>query len=360
MAVWTFVREQVRSIPVLGKAAPRLVEAVNAALSVAHSRLYYRLRRARHRVAWSVSRNPRSRRLFLAHKPVLTPAQERVVQDLRMTGIALVRVEDLGVNAAELERLRRQVDAFSSCAAQLIDRARASGVESLEFGDLAHNRGSFTRFFSDAQHARNDDYVVKMNPETSEFSAHDPLVALGLGSPILDVANSYFGLWSKLKYMDAWHSMPMPSARIGSLRWHRDGEDWQMLKVYLYCADVDDDAGPMEFIPGTNYAATSHPANRPAKAICDWKESHLSAKRYAFDSIERSFPASARLKCTGGAGTLVFCDTAGFHRGGIPRSKPRVLAHWAYVTPSSFWQRRFSIRQAEMTSLGEAARFAVH
>jgi len=360
MAIWAFVRTQVKSIPVVGSAAPRFLDAVNAALSIARSHLYYRLRRARHRVAWSVSRNPQSRRLFLAHKPVLTPAQERVVQDLRKTGIALAAAEELGVDTAGLERLRQQVDAFSGSAAQLIDRARTSGVESLQFGDLAHNRDSIGRFFGDPQHARNDDYVVKMYPENSDLSAHDPLVELGLGSPILDVANSYFELWSKLKYMDAWHSIPTAGPRIGSLRWHRDGEDWQMLKVYLYCADVDDDAGPMEFIPGTNYAAKNHPANRPARAICDWKESHLSAKRYAFDSIERSFPASARLKCIGRAGTLVFCDTAGFHRGGVPRSKPRILAHWAYVTPSSFWQRRFSIRRAEAASLSEAARFAVH
>ena len=38
---------------------------------------------------------------------------------------------------------------------------------------------------------------------------------------------------------------------------------------------------------------------------------------------------------TGPAGTLLFCNTAGFHRGGFSTTKPRVLATATYSSPAS-------------------------
>ena len=38
---------------------------------------------------------------------------------------------------------------------------------------------------------------------------------------------------------------------------------------------------------------------------------------------------------TGPEGTLIFCNTAGFHRGGFSTTKPRVLATATYSSPAS-------------------------
>jgi hypothetical protein len=351
------IRRYVKSMPVIGRAASLALEAFNYTVNKAHAELFHSSRRIKHGVAWTLLDNPRSSRLFLAHKPVLTPVQERLVEDLRTKGIAVTTVEDVGLDLRDWTRLRQEVDAFSRSATELIGRASNSSVESLDLGALRHNIDRFKRFFGDPDNAQNDDYIIKMYPENSLFSADNPLIKIGLSHAILNVVNSYFGLWSKLKYTDAWHSMPIPSQRIGSMRWHRDGEDWKMMKVYLNCSNVDEDAGPMEFVPGTNYAATNHPANGPGREICEWKAS--GANRYASDSIEQRFPSSARLQCSGPIGTLIFCDTAGFHRGGIPRAKSRLLAHWAFVTPASLWEHRFSVSPAEAASLSEEAQFAI-
>ena len=55
------------------------------------------------------------------------------------------------------------------------------------------------------------------------------------------------------------------------------------------------------------------------------------------------FQQSQHVILKGPPGTLVFCDTAGFHRGGISKTKPRILATSAFVTPASLHRRRYEI-----------------
>ncbi len=38
--------------------------------------------------------------------------------------------------------------------------------------------------------------------------------------------------------------------RVASQRWHRDYNDKHLLKVFLYMSDVDEAAGPFEYVPG--------------------------------------------------------------------------------------------------------------
>ncbi len=87
-------------------------------------------------------------------------------------------------------------------------------------------------------------------------------VALGLDDPwfravsshrLLDIANAYLEMWSKLEYVDVWYSVPQPAAaeRISSQRWHRDYNDKHLLKVFLYLVDVDEDMGPFQYVAGS-------------------------------------------------------------------------------------------------------------
>ena len=64
---------------------------------------------------------------------------------------------------------------------------------------------------------------------------------------LLDLANTYVGMWSELEYVDVWYSVPQPEAaeRISSQRWHRDYNDKHLLKVFLYLVDVDESMGPV-------------------------------------------------------------------------------------------------------------------
>ena len=127
---------------------------------------------------------------------------------------------------------------------------------------------------------------------------------------MLDVANTYLGLWSKLEYVDMWYSVPQPSDadRKASQRWHRDFNDQHLLKAFLYLVDVDEGTGPFEYVPG------SAPGGRYADA---WPWRPLGENYPPDGELEQRIPEEGIRTFTAPKGTMVFCNTSGFHRGGF-------------------------------------------
>ena len=70
------------------------------------------------------------------------------------------------------------------------------------------------------------------------------------GDALLDVVNSYRNVKTKLIDVDQWYTIPVAdeSERHASQQWHRDPEDQHVVKAFLYFSDVDEDAGPFEYI----------------------------------------------------------------------------------------------------------------
>ena len=77
------------------------------------------------------------------------------------------------------------------------------------------------------------------------------------------------------------------------------------------------------------------------------------------DELNRETAAEDRVALTGRAGTMLFCDTGGFHRGGFARTKPRVLYASTYVSPLSGRGHRFEVeregRESELPAQALAA-----
>ena len=140
--------------------------------------------------------------------------------------------------------------------------------------------------------------------------------------------------------------------RFLSQRWHRDPEDRRNLRTFLYFSEVDKDAGAIEYLSGSQCGG-------PYENVFRWDDP-LGIPYPPEGEVERLIPASQRLILRGPAGTLIFCDTAGFHRGGIAKTKPRILSTSAFVTPASLHHRRYetdvTVRNARWSP---PARFAV-
>ena len=113
---------------------------------------------------------------------------------------------------------------------------------------------------------------------------------------------------------------------MSSQRWHRDFNDKHLLKAFLYLVDVDEGTGPFEYVPG------SAPGGR-FEDMWPWRP---LGENYPPDGEleHRISPESVRT-VTGSKGTLLFCNTAGFHRGGFATTKARVLATATYSSPAS-------------------------
>lgn len=349
------LRSHIKAIPVIGPAA-KLANRFRISLSNMRQADMRKdaLLRIRHRVSWYISRNPQSQKRFAKHCPTLTAEQRELVESLTTKGVAAANFGQAGIELGDWSELQEKIGEFVRLSTDRITAATASYSDKLDLGSLEHNRERFRRFFRDKSEAKLDDYILKMNPENSVHSLSNPLLAIGLSTPVLRVVSSYMNLWPKLIYADAWYSIPMdPGKRIGSQQWHRDPEDKQMVKVYLYFSDIDEDAGAMEYILGTSNALGGH-----GMKIGEWKSA--GANLYpSTELVEQSFATAQHFYCTGPIGTLLFCDTTGLHRGGISRSSPRVVATWTFVTPASRYQRRFTVRPVEGELLTEEARFAL-
>ena len=98
------------------------------------------------------------------------------------------------------------------------------------------------------------------------------------------------------------------------------------MKVFLYLVDVDESMGPFQYVAG------SQPGGPYADA---WAWQPLGQNYPTEEELEARVPSSAVQTFTGPAGTLLFCNTAGFHRGGFSTSAPRVLATVTYSSPAS-------------------------
>ena len=295
--------------------------------------------RIRYRLYSGVVRNPPSRHHYEASADQLTPAQEQVVHELATRGISFVPFEKLGVNVEQWSRLKAMVAEFVASERvgtriqQFVEESRTSRLQG-------------------------DDYIIKLYPEGPTLPLDHPLLQLGLGGPLLRIVNAYLHMWSKLIYTDVWHTIPVATEeRIGSQGWHRDPEDGRMIKVYLYFADVDQRAGPMEYVVGSARGGRY-------QDLWPWQAQATQAHRYPkAGELEARVPASDRVSCVGSAGTCIFCDTSGLHRGGISTGSPRILATWTFVTPAAIsvtCRRRFHLSQgAEVDALAPEARFAL-
>jgi hypothetical protein len=350
------LRSHIKAIPVIGSAAKLANRCRIFLLNImryADTRKDASLR-MKHRVSWYISRNPQSQKRFVKHCPALTAEQRELVESLTTKGVAAASCGQAGIECGDWSALQEKISEFARLSSDSITAATASNLDKLALGSLEHNRERFRRFFRDKSEAKLDDYILKMNPENSVHSSNHPLLTIGLSAPILGVVSSYMNLWPKLIYADAWYSIPAdPGKRIGSQRWHRDPEDKQMVKVYVYFSDIDEGAGAMEYILGTSNALGGQ-----GMKIGEWKAA--GANLYpSTELVEQSFHVAQHFYCTGPIGTLLFCDTTGLHRGGISRSRPRVVATWTFVTPASRFQRRFTVRPVEGELLTEEARFAL-
>mgnify|MGYP001604445116 CR=1 FL=1 len=244
--------------------------------------------------------NRYSRALYQRNRRPLNPVQHRLMEDLKRDGIAAVALSELFPGENVFAELRSYTD-------RLIDQAETK------------TNKEFLRFLWDA---------------TPVLELDNPFVRLSLRDKILDIVNAYMDLAAHFYYLTLNVTMPVPegSQAVQSQRWHRDPEDKRMCKVFLYLTDVDEGAGPFPYVRGSQYGGKwgrLFPQQPPAGCYPP------------AGAIERIVPSSDIHVGTARAGTLIFCDTSGLHRGGYATQRERVMFTGGYCSSASPWPLRF-------------------
>ncbi|MDH4177217.1 MAG: phytanoyl-CoA dioxygenase family protein [Thermoleophilia bacterium] len=265
--------------------------------------------RATYAIHDRIGSNRKARSRFRQDAPALDDVQRQIVDAVDASGFTVVPFAELFPEPATWEELAREARSFVEHTEQGL-AAEATGGE----GALRRRAGK--------------EFVVRRYSYGVDVALDDPWLRLGVSRRMLDVANASLRLWSKLEYFDLWYSVPQPqdASRVSSQRWHRDYNDRHLLKAFLYLVDVDAAMGPFQYVPGS---AGSGPYAR------EWPWRPLGDNYPGDDELAARVPDSWVETFTGPAGTMVFCNTSGFHRGGLSTSDPRVLATWTYSSPAS-------------------------
>jgi hypothetical protein len=265
----------------------------------------------------------------------LADSQQRALGALRKDGIALLSFTDL-FDAGLLLDLHADMEPFVREGERA---ATGAGSKPRKKNDII-----IRRFYRNAGESGKH-----------TFGLDDPTLRIGSSDALLDIVSAYRNGWTKLYYADNWFTVPYPSAdgRVASQQWHRDPEEAHVVKVFLYVGDVDEDTGPFE------YVRSSAPGGRYGH-LWPWRAGE--GIKPPEDELAAVVAPADRVLCTGPAGTLILCDTSGFHRGGFARSAPRISAVWTFVSPDSEpgQERRFEVDFGDHEDeLSEQARFAL-
>ena len=275
--------------------------------------------------------NRLSRSRYADNRPSLDPVQRRIVESLDHGGYALASVEEL----------------LSKQAWQALQHQAAGFVEQTE-ANLEQLRQRKGKNFLVRKYEHGRENVLGLD---------DPWLDVCGSRRLLDIANEYLRLWSKVDYLDVWYSIPIGQdvERRASQLWHRDFEDRHLLKVFLYLVDVDEQTGPLEYVSGSQ-------PDGPYADIDPWQASGISASQKGTallsigQQIAKRVPTEKIRTFTAPKGTMIFCNSSGLHRGGFAKIRPRVLATAAYTSPASLaalTKRNFTLSPSTDTSLLE-------
>jgi hypothetical protein len=143
---------------------------------------------------------------------------------------------------------------------------------------------------------------------------------------IADVAKGYFRMRDpRLVYYDLWENLPVNEAPKDAQLWHRDRDDLQILKVFIYFTDVDEETGAFVYAPGTQ--SLGNIKKEPAYFLEKGKQ-----KRSYDEDMNKIVPRDQWISGKGLKGTIVFADTHGYHKGGFVKNSFRFLFTCMYLS----------------------------
>lgn len=245
--------------------------------------------------------------------------EEQIIDNLNNNGYHICKLDDIFQN----KESKHYLDKFHDIAAE--------GYKS-EIFKKKHEE-YIQNFDKSGKH-----YIFKFIDNLSQniLSKNHPLIEFGTSEKILNIINGYFKLQSKLQGTEIWHTFysNKKNQLMNAQRWHRDRCDLNIIKIYLYLNDVDEENGAMDFIPNSL-------RNKKYQNLSKFSFGNIEPwKVYPNDDRINNLDKKEIIKFIGKKGTIVFVNTVGLHRGGRALKKERLFCMWSYVTPASLSRKK--------------------
>lgn len=245
---------------------------------------------------WYYLLNREGRKMYKLYPPLLNEVQKRIVKDLKSNGYALTNLRQLFPNSNYENQLQSYIK------------------DKVSRGDTEVKKGK--------------SFLIELWEHIPALDFNHPFIRLGLDGTVLKIVNSYLGVWSKLSLFSLHLTVPVAHRAdpVKSQRWHRDPEDKLMCKMFVYLNDIDENSGPFMYVAGSHHGgcwrrlAPQHPPKGfyPPPGL-----------------VEQMVPQEDIKTFTGRAGTVIFCDTSGLHKGGYASSGHRIMFTVGYNSQAS-------------------------
>lgn len=260
-------------------------------------------------------------KLFVDNPVQLNDVQTKIVQNLNETGISIINIKELYPDEAWWLKLSAEAGKFTK-SNEVQDYIR-------RFKNNEDTKGSASDYYAKKYLYRK--YNVDRKKEVIKFD--DLFLQFGLEERVLDTVAGYLRTYCKLRMIDLWYNISRGQEQpVLSQKWHRDGEDVSLVKIFLYFNDVDNENGPFVYVSGSHQKG-KYGKLWPPKTIIEQKYGGVYPE---LEEIDTQISNNDIVTCTGKAGTMIFCDTYGLHRGGHCISGDRIAGNWVYTTPASF------------------------
>ena len=178
----------------------------------------------------------------------------------------------------------------------------------------------------------------------SVLDLSNPFVRFYLSSNLLEIASSYLGYIPQLFEVYVEKTIPVGGeAPSHSQNWHRDPEEKRTLKIFLYLSDVITESGPFTYIEGSSPTSKGKYRNIFPQKLPDGS--------YPSEiEVSNKINPSELFVATGNLGSIIFCDTAGLHRGGYAKSHHRIMATGFFPSKHYSESSRFSTKELNLNS----------
>lgn len=131
---------------------------------------------------------------------------------------------------------------------------------------------------------------------------------------LLQIAGAFLGCKPTISGVGLRWSFAHSESLIEVQKYHRDMEDWKILRLFIYLTDVEDDSGPHQFVSGSHRTA-----------------GRFRLRPYTDADIDQRFGRDQVLTIRGEKGTAFLGNMWGVHRGMPPTVRPRLLFSCTYT-----------------------------
>lgn len=130
------------------------------------------------------------------------------------------------------------------------------------------------------------------------------------------------------------HSWNNQYGRQHSQNWHRDREDYKLLKIFIYYSEVGEKNGPFEYTPKSFCGGDFHGLYEGRSGYWDYA-GNSDNSGCARTQEEINICDSTHISFTGKPGDIIMVNNSGFHRGGFVEEGIRVMSHALYLKPDA-------------------------